>query len=75
LFIPAGPPDAMLQLMLGEVAGVVTAGQKVLPKKAMSLGYHFRHPELQGALHDVFKDKPKPVTTVKPVAASAGAHH
>jgi uncharacterized protein (TIGR01777 family) len=75
LFIPAGPPDAMLQLMLGEVAGVVTAGQKVLPKKAMSLGYHFRHPELEGALHDVFKDKPKPVTTVKPVAASAGAHH
>ena len=48
-FIPAGPPDALLQLMLGEVATVVTAGQKVLPDKAMSLGYHFKYPELEGA--------------------------
>jgi uncharacterized protein (TIGR01777 family) len=74
-FIPAGPPDAVLHIMLGEVASVVTAGQKVLPKKAMSLGYRFKYPELEGALRDVFNDKPKPVTTVKPVAASAGAHH
>ena len=75
LFIPAGPPDAVLQLMLGEVATVVTSGQKVLPNKAMSLGYHFKYPELEGALRDVFKDKPKPVAAVKPVAASAGTHH
>jgi NAD dependent epimerase/dehydratase family enzyme len=61
--------------MLGEVAIVITAGQKVLPKKAMSLGYHFKYPELEGALRDVFKDNPKPVTTIKPEAASARAHH
>jgi hypothetical protein len=46
-----------------------------LPNKAISLGYHFKYPELEGALRDVFKDKRKPVATVKPVAASAGAHH
>jgi uncharacterized protein (TIGR01777 family) len=74
-YIPAGPPDAVLNLMLGEVASVITAGQKVLPKKAMSLGYQFKFAELEAALRDLFKDKPKPVTTVKPVAASAGAHH
>ena len=36
LFIPLGPPDAVLKLMLGEVAGVITAGQKVLPRRAKS---------------------------------------
>ena len=33
-FLPIGPPDFVLQLMLGEVADVVTAGQKVLPSRA-----------------------------------------
>jgi NAD dependent epimerase/dehydratase family enzyme len=61
--------------MLGEVASVVAAGQKVLPNKALALGYHFKYPELEGALRDVFTDKTKPVTTHKPVGASAGAHH
>jgi uncharacterized protein len=74
-FVPAGPPDAVLQLMLGEVASVVTTGQKVLPKKALSLGYHFKYPDLEGALRDVFTDKPKPVANPKPIAANAGAHH
>ena len=59
-FIPLGPPDALLQLMLGEVAGVVTAGQKVLPRKAQALGYRFKYPDLADALRDVFTDKPAP---------------
>ncbi|MGD0044253.1 MAG: DUF1731 domain-containing protein, partial [Isosphaeraceae bacterium] len=37
-FLPVGPPDFVIQLMLGEVAGVVTAGQKVLPTRARMLG-------------------------------------
>ena len=41
-------------LMLGEVASVVTAGQKVLPRKAQELGYRFKYPELAEALRDVF---------------------
>ena len=34
-FIPFGPPDVALELMLGEVAKAVTKGQKVLPVRAM----------------------------------------
>ncbi len=43
-FLPIGPPDAMLELVLGEVAQVVTKGQKVMPQKALGLGYHFAFP-------------------------------
>jgi uncharacterized protein len=59
-FIPFGPPDALLHLMLGEVADVVAKGQKVLPKKALELGYRFEHPDLAEALQDVFKPRPTP---------------
>ena len=34
----------MLELVLGEVAQVVTKGQKVLPARAQALGYTFRIP-------------------------------
>ena len=38
-FIPFGPPDLLLEVMLGEVAQAVTKGQKVLPARApMQLG-------------------------------------
>ena len=33
--------------MLGEVARVVTTGQKVLPRKAKALGYRFKYPDLE----------------------------
>ncbi|MFO0892082.1 MAG: TIGR01777 family oxidoreductase [Isosphaeraceae bacterium] len=74
-FIPFGPPDALLQLMLGEVAGVVAAGQKVLPMRASALGYAFKFPDLADALRDVFTEKPKPTPAPKPVAHAAGSHH
>jgi NAD dependent epimerase/dehydratase family enzyme len=54
-FLPVGPPDALLNLVLGEVAQVVTKGQKVLPLKALSLGYSFHFPDLGDALRDIFK--------------------
>ncbi len=75
-FVPVGPPDALLQVMLGEVAKVVTSGQKVLPQKAQELGYQYKHPELEEALRDVFKPRPK-LARHEPdrVAAAAGHHH
>jgi uncharacterized protein (TIGR01777 family) len=75
-FIPVGPPDAALRLMLGEVAGVVTAGQKVLPGKALELGYRYKFPNLEDALKDVFTDKPAPSKPRQEHSpAGAGAHH
>ena len=44
VYLPFGPPDAMLKLILGEVAGVITTGQRVRPAKALALGYSFKYP-------------------------------
>ena len=52
-FVPIGPPNLMLRAVLGEVAGVITSGQRVRPKKALALGYAFRFPELEPALRDL----------------------
>lgn len=46
-------PPAMLRLALGELASVVTTGQRVLPRKALDRGFRFRFPELDGALRDL----------------------
>jgi uncharacterized protein (TIGR01777 family) len=74
LFIPVGPPDAMLELMLGEVARVITTGQRVLPGKALSLGYSFQYPNLIDALRAVFA-KPPAAPKAEPVAVAASGHH
>ena len=52
-FAPA--PAFALRLMLGEVAEVVTRGQRVFPKKAQQLGYSFKFPTLEPALHDTLE--------------------
>jgi NAD dependent epimerase/dehydratase family enzyme len=36
--------------MYGDMAQVVTKGARVLPAKALVLGYEFRHPQLDEAL-------------------------
>ncbi len=46
-------PKFMLWLVLGGVATLVTTGQRVLPRKALELGYSFRFPEIDGALKDI----------------------
>ncbi|HXC45581.1 MAG TPA: TIGR01777 family oxidoreductase [Solirubrobacteraceae bacterium] len=43
-------PGAALRLAYGEMAQVVTSGARVLPAKALVLGYEFRYPELDAAL-------------------------
>ncbi len=43
-------PGAALRLMYGEMAEIVTGGARVLPAKALVLGYEFRYPKLDSAL-------------------------
>ncbi len=43
-------PGFALGLLYGEMAEIVTTGARVMPAKALVLGYDFRHPELDEAL-------------------------
>jgi uncharacterized protein (TIGR01777 family) len=56
-FVPAGPPDFFLKAVLGEVADVVTKGQRVIPNRALELGYAFQFKELVPALEDIFRKR------------------
>lgn len=71
-FLPIGPPDAVMEVILGEVAQVVTKGQKVLPARAQELGYRFQHPEILPALRAIFAQAP---AAPRPEPAPAGHHH
>jgi len=46
-------PAFVLRAALGEMAEVVLSSQRVLPVKALALGYHFRFPALEPALRDL----------------------
>jgi uncharacterized protein len=46
-------PSAALRLLYGEMAEIVTTGARVLPAKALMLGYEFRYPHLEPALRAV----------------------
>jgi uncharacterized protein (TIGR01777 family) len=50
-FLPT--PPVALRVMLGQVAQVVTTGQRVLPKRAPALGYRFKFPAIDAALADI----------------------
>jgi uncharacterized protein (TIGR01777 family) len=43
-------PPFMLRLVLGQVAEILTTGQRVIPAKALELGYQFKFPEVDPAL-------------------------
>jgi NAD dependent epimerase/dehydratase family enzyme len=43
-------PGIALSLLYGEMAEIVSTGARVMPAKALVLGYDFRHPELNEAL-------------------------
>ena len=49
-------PGFALKLLLGEVADVVINGQRVLPARALALGYTFQFPTLDDALQNALKD-------------------
>jgi uncharacterized protein (TIGR01777 family) len=55
-------PAFALRLLLGEVAGLVTKGQRVLPTKATALGYTFRFAGLDEALRDILAGSTEPGT-------------
>ncbi|HVS35183.1 MAG TPA: TIGR01777 family oxidoreductase [Gemmataceae bacterium] len=46
-------PGFVLRLRFGEVACVVTTGQRVLPKRALALGYSFQYPQIDAALAEI----------------------
>jgi uncharacterized protein len=50
-FMPT--PAFALRLMMGEVADVVTTGQRVLPRRAQALGYAFQYPQIDAALANI----------------------
>lgn len=50
-FMPV-PPFALF-LRFGQVAEILTTGQRVLPRRALGLGYTFRFPDIDSALRDV----------------------
>ena len=49
-------PGFAIRLLYGEMAEMVTTGQRVVPGRLGQLGYEFRHPEVQPALRDVLGD-------------------
>jgi uncharacterized protein (TIGR01777 family) len=46
-------PAAAVRLLFGEMATMVLSGQRVVPRRALDLGFRFRFPDLGSALRDV----------------------
>jgi uncharacterized protein len=47
-FVPI--PALALKALYGEMSSVLTSSQRMVPRRALELGYEFAHPELGGAL-------------------------
>ncbi len=46
-------PSITLKATLGEVADVITSGQRAIPQRALEKGYEFEFPDLEGALKNL----------------------
>lgn len=46
-------PALALQALYGEMAQIITTGQRVFPRRLLELGFQFRHPSVDQALRDV----------------------
>jgi NAD dependent epimerase/dehydratase family enzyme len=44
-----------VRLLYGEMAEMVTTGQRAIPARLQQLDYRFRHPALEPALRDVLR--------------------
>ena len=53
---PFVAPATLLRLSLGESAGMLLEGQRVLPKRLQAAQHRFAHPELANALGDLLSD-------------------
>jgi uncharacterized protein (TIGR01777 family) len=57
-------PGLAVKALYGEMATIVTTGQRALPGRLTELGYSFRYPELEGALR---------ATTQRPASRSSSS--
>jgi uncharacterized protein (TIGR01777 family) len=48
-------PEFALKVLFGEMASVVTASQRMVPRRALELGYEFRHPQLHEAMRTALR--------------------
>lgn len=55
VFLPV--PAAAIRILVGEMAAVLLASQRVVPAAALAAGYHFKFPDVQEALHDILQKK------------------
>lgn len=53
-------PETAIKLLFGEMAQIVLASQRVLPKTALATGFEFQHPVLGPALEQLLNPKPNP---------------
>ncbi len=51
-------PGLALHALYGEMAEIVTSGARVMPAKALVLGYEFAHPQLEQALRQALARAP-----------------
>jgi len=49
-------PGIALRLLYGDMAEIVTEGQRAVPRRPLDLGYAFEHPDLDEALRDALRD-------------------
>jgi uncharacterized protein len=52
-FVPI--PGFAMKLIVGEVANVLLEGQRAIPTRLLGLGFQFRFPDAESALHDLLK--------------------
>jgi uncharacterized protein len=48
-------PGLALRALYGEMAAIVTTGQRAVPRKALAYGYEFAHPDLDEALDNALQ--------------------
>jgi uncharacterized protein len=48
-------PGLAVRLLYGDMATIVTEGQRAVPQRALDLGYAFRHADLDAALRDALR--------------------
>ena len=51
-------PGLALKALYGEMAEIVTEGQRAVPRSALELGYEFEHPDLDEALRAALARRP-----------------
>jgi uncharacterized protein (TIGR01777 family) len=54
-------PGFVLRLFLGVTSDIIVHGRRVVPKKALDLGYQFQYPTLKSALADLIERRRDPI--------------